>query len=76
MANLTPAQRAGRERAEDLIALAAPFLDLVLGLGERISRIAEPTDHEYYPVPPGAERGLLESAGDETPGAGAPRISE
>ncbi|HKJ35833.1 MAG TPA: hypothetical protein VKA36_04630 [Solirubrobacterales bacterium] len=53
MASLTPGQRATRERFEGMIALAAPVLNLVLGLGERISRIAEPTDHEYYPIRPG-----------------------
>jgi hypothetical protein len=53
MANLTPSQRATRDRVEGLIALASPFLNLVLGVGERISRIAEPTDHEYYPIRPG-----------------------
>jgi hypothetical protein len=47
---LTPAQRRNRERVETLIGFAAPFLDLVLAVGERISRIAEPQDDEYYPV--------------------------
>jgi hypothetical protein len=47
---LTPAQRRNVERAETLIGLAAPFLDLLLAVGDRISRIAEPQDYEYYPV--------------------------
>ena len=47
---LTPAQRRTRERVETLIGFAAPFLDLLLAVGDRISRIAEPEDHEYYPV--------------------------
>jgi hypothetical protein len=47
---LTPAQIRNRERAEKLIGIAAPFLDLVLAVGDRISRIAEPRDYEYYPV--------------------------
>ena len=47
---LTPAQRRNRERVETLIGIAAPFLDLLLAVGERISRIAEPEDYEYYPV--------------------------
>ena len=47
---LTPAQRRNRERVERLIGIAAPFLDLLLAVGDRISRIAEPQDHEYYPV--------------------------
>ena len=58
MANLTPSQVATRARVEGLIALAAPFLDAVLGIGERISRIAEPTDHEYYPIRPGGRVAL------------------
>jgi hypothetical protein len=47
---LTPAQRRNRERVETLIGVAAPFLDLLLAVGDRISRIAEPQDYEYYPV--------------------------
>ena len=46
---LTPVQRARQARFERLIALAAPALDLVLGIGERISRIAGPED-DYYPI--------------------------
>jgi hypothetical protein len=34
---------------ERVIGLMAPALDLVLWAGERISRIVEPEDHEYYP---------------------------
>jgi hypothetical protein len=48
--NLTPAQLRTRERFEQVIGAAAPFLDLVLAVGDRISRIAEPEDYEYYPV--------------------------
>jgi hypothetical protein len=47
---LTPAQRRNVERTERLIGIAAPFLDLLLAVGDRISRIAEPRDYEYYPV--------------------------
>jgi hypothetical protein len=47
---LTPLQRRNVDRAETLIGLAAPFLDLLLAVGDRISRIAEPQDYEYYPV--------------------------
>lgn len=38
------------EKIESAIVAVSPFLDLVLGVGERISRIAEPVDYEYYPV--------------------------
>jgi hypothetical protein len=34
---------------ESLIRLAAPALDFVLAVGERLSRIVEPEDVEYYP---------------------------
>jgi hypothetical protein len=49
-ARLTPAQRRNVERTESVIRVAAPFLDLLLAVGDRISRIAEPRDYEYYPV--------------------------
>jgi hypothetical protein len=49
MAQLTPDQRRMRERVESLIRLAAPGLNLVLAAGERLSRIVEPDDPEYYP---------------------------
>ena len=52
MAPLTPAQEKTRERVEDVIALMAPALTLVLAAGDRISRIVAPEDHEYYPVRP------------------------
>ena len=35
---------------ETLISLAAPALNLVLAFGDRLSRIVEPEDSEYYPV--------------------------
>ena len=50
MARLTPEQRRRVERVERLISLAAPALNLVLAAGERLSRIVEPEDSEYYPV--------------------------
>ncbi len=49
---LSAAQRRNVHRAERVIGIAAPFLDLLLAVGDRISRIAEPQDHEYYPVRP------------------------
>ena len=50
MATLTPEQLRTRERVETLIRLAAPGLNLVLAAGERLSRLVEPDDPEYYPV--------------------------
>jgi hypothetical protein len=58
--NLTPEQRRTRDRFETLIGLLAPGLNLVLAAGDRLSRIVEPEDAEYYPV----RSGLLEQEGD------------
>ncbi|HZO60793.1 MAG TPA: hypothetical protein VFB51_13975 [Solirubrobacterales bacterium] len=55
MAPLTPAQERNRERAETVIAMMAPALTLVLAVGDRISRIVAPEDHEWYPVRPMSE---------------------
>ena len=49
MAALTPDQLRRRERIELVIRIAAPALNLVLAAGERISKLVEPEDHEYYP---------------------------
>jgi hypothetical protein len=50
---LSPLRLLGRERIESAIALAAPVLDLVLAVGERISQALGPED-DYYPTrPPG-----------------------
>ena len=59
VANLTPEQRRTRDRIETVIGLAAPVLNLVLAAGDRLSRIVEPEDSEYYPV----RSGLLEPEG-------------
>lgn len=50
MSPLTPEQRRTRDRVETVIRLMAPGLNLVLAAGERLSRIVEPEDYEYYPV--------------------------
>jgi len=47
---LTPDQLRKRERAETLIRLMAPALNLLLAAGDRLSRIVEREDHEYYPA--------------------------
>jgi hypothetical protein len=46
----TPEQRIWRDRTEALIALAAPALDLLLGMGERVSRLIASEDRDYYPI--------------------------
>ena len=64
MAPLTPDQLRTRGRVEGLIRLMAPALDLVLAAGDRISRVVERDDVDYYPprvtrgentAPPGVE---------------------
>jgi hypothetical protein len=50
----TPEQIVRQERAERLIGLFAPVLDLVLSAGDRFSRLVGPSD-EYYPIRSGAE---------------------
>jgi hypothetical protein len=68
MAQLTPEQRRTRARVETIIRLMSPALDLVLAVGERISRLVEPVDHEYYPPRVGQV---------EPPAPGSePRVSE
>jgi hypothetical protein len=69
---LTPVQLRRRERVEGLIRLMVPALDVVLSVGDRISRLVEPEDVEYYPPritreePPPPEP--LETPGDESQG--------
>jgi hypothetical protein len=50
VANLTADQMRTRERVESVIRLIAPGLNLLLAAGERLSRIVEPDDPEYYPA--------------------------
>jgi hypothetical protein len=55
-------------RVETLIRIAAPALDLVLMIGDRVSRLIEPDDPDYIPArisPEGesAPRGLRPSTG-------------
>jgi hypothetical protein len=57
MSALTPDQRRKRERVETVISVAAPVLNLLLAFGDRLSRIVEPEDSEYYPVRSGLTEG-------------------
>src|SRR3712207_7848325 len=59
-------QQRTRSRVETVIGLAAPFLDLMLAAGDRISRIAEPNDYEYYPVRAGEMRDELPRSEEHT----------
>jgi hypothetical protein len=45
----TPEQLRRRRQVERVIRLAAPALDAVLAVGERISRLVDTEDPEYYP---------------------------
>jgi hypothetical protein len=49
VAPLSPDQLRTRERIEGVIRLAVPALDLLLAVGDRVSRFVEPDDVEYYP---------------------------
>jgi hypothetical protein len=52
--SLTPTQQQVGDRIEALIGLAAPALDLLLNVGERVSRIVGGgEDSEPLPVRPG-----------------------
>jgi hypothetical protein len=49
MAPMTPGQLRTRRRIEGAIRLMTPMLDLVLAVGERVSKLVEPEDSDYYP---------------------------
>ena len=52
---LTAEQRRRREQVEGAIRLMAPALNLVLAAGERLSKLVEREDTEYYPPRPTRE---------------------
>ena len=52
MSELSPSEQRTRQRVESVIGLMAPALDVVLAVGDRISRIVEPEDYGYYPARP------------------------
>jgi hypothetical protein len=70
MAPLTPGQLQTRRRVEGVIRLMAPALDLVLAVGDRVSRVVEREDVEYYPP-----RVTRASDGTSRCGAGQPAPS-
>jgi hypothetical protein len=61
----TPQQRLWQRRFESLIGLAAPALDLVLTVGDRVSRVLQPGESDYYPIRPAAEAFELKGRRDE-----------
>jgi hypothetical protein len=64
-------QQRRRARFEALIGLAAPALDLMLALGDRISRLAGGED-DYVPIRPAAERLELGPSGNGQAGRSSP----
>ncbi len=54
MGALTPIQRRRRGQIETLIRLAEPGLNLVLAFGDRLARLIERDDPDYYPPRSGA----------------------
>jgi hypothetical protein len=64
----TPKQRIWRDRVEVLIGAAAPVLDLLLNVGDRVSRTLAPGDSDYYPIRAASEASELGPAPiDERP---------
>ncbi len=57
----TPQQQRSRARIEGVIGFVAPFLDLVLAAGERVSRVVGPGD-DYIPIRAPSEAFELGSA--------------
>jgi hypothetical protein len=49
MATGTP-QRRGGGRIEAMIRIASPLLDLLIAVGDRVSRVLEPDDPAYIPA--------------------------
>jgi len=69
MGSLTPGQLRTRRRVESVIRLMAPALDVVLAVGDRVSRIVERDDPEYYPPRVGGRADeALRAAGHRSPG--------
>jgi len=68
MAELSPTQYRARSWVESVIGAAAPVLDLILAVGDRVSRIVEPEDQEYAVRTGSGERGA--SIGEYTPPGG------
>ncbi|MBA3262705.1 MAG: hypothetical protein H0T69_09610 [Thermoleophilaceae bacterium] len=70
MAPPTPDQLRTRRRVETLIRLMAPALDAVLAVGDRVSRIVERDDPEYYPPRVGQRAATASRSSDDAPPPG------
>lgn len=74
MAPPTPQQQQRRAGFERLIGLAAPFLDLVLVAGERVSRIVSgEREDDYIPIRAPAEAFEIGRARSPRTEASSPR---
>jgi hypothetical protein len=71
MGALTPAQRQRRDRFETLIRIAEPGLNLVLAAGERLSRVVQRGDDDYYPPQRGSLPPRGEGKGRQGAGSGS-----
>ena len=69
---MTPEQLRTRARVESVIRIVAPALNLVLAVGERVSKIVEPEDHEYHP--PRSRTGTEPPPAQPRPGPSHPRV--
>jgi hypothetical protein len=49
MAPMTAGQLRTRRRIEGVIRVMSPMLDVLLAVGERVSKVVEPEDSDYYP---------------------------
>ena len=69
MSPTTAGQLRTRRRVESVIRLIAPALDVVLAVGDRVSRVVERDDPEYYPPRAGrSAEDALRAAGDRPVG--------
>jgi len=58
----TAQQRIWRDRVEALIGIATPMLDLLLEVGDHVSRALYREDSDHYPIRPAGEGFELEEA--------------
>lgn len=64
MATLTPRELAVRERIEALIRLMEPGLNLLLAIGDRVSRLVEREESWEAPSPTGMPDGAYPRRGE------------
>jgi hypothetical protein len=64
----TPQQQRRSDRVEAVLRVGAPFLDLVLLAGDRLSRIVAQSGDDYYAIRPGErlELGVISPRREQT----------